>query len=570
MSEAQKTNICCLDLAKESIDYISSLNFKVFNGSLGSVFSISWDGSFEAKPVKVDCNIPDNMHEYHIIIHDMNNPNKREYNKTEHRFSIIKSVEDRCLVCPRPITIYDLRPFGLNKLFSSRTSLPPKRRIEILFVGKEVKVNYTSSLIEYSSMESLGPFSNLNGWQLVSGVERYGERVVLEENRISRSLFEGRLNEVNYYRVFFLPTMIEGDKKVTNPSYVPLLKNEEGECVAYAYINKEGLVQFVLPQMGNNASLLKTLFEEVLFVYFSNYFPDIESRKWIHNIEYDLPEEQLIKDKIENKRITYLKEVDELEGQLTAIGEKYAFLKDLLTSSGKQLVKAVNSYLEWLGFENVVDKDESLRQDELKEEDLCLKCGSKLILIEVKGINGTSTDAECSQIDKIVSRRMRELDNTKVHGIYIVNNQKNIEPLYRLVPPFNQTQIKDAENQSRTMIYTAQLYALFFDIERGYLTKEQVRRCFEEAGLANFHNSLESLGIPYKYYNNHTVLCIELNSKISKGDSLFYKDPLNRLKRVEVESIQQDKQPLVWADSGKTAIKVNEQVPNNREIYIKL
>ena len=566
MAELQRTNICCLDISKDCLDYLRSLSFNVFEGSLGSVFSIIWAGSYESKPVKVDCKIPVNLHEYHVIVHDMGNPNSRVYSRSEHIFTNVKSVEEKCIVCRYPITTFDLRPFVLNRILKGQTSF---RRIEIVFVGKEVEVEYTSSIIGSYSTGTIGTFSNMDGWQLVSGKEKYGERVLLEEKSVSRTLFEGRLCEVNYYRVFTLPVEIEGGKRVTNSSYLSLLKNEEGECVAYAFDNNKGLVQFVLPQVKDKASLLKTLFEEVLFVYCSDFFPDIESKKWIHDINYDLPEEQLIKEEIEKKRISYQKEVDELEGQLAIVGDKYAFLKELITASGKQLVKAVKSYLEWLGFENVVDKDESLKQDELKEEDLCLESEGKLILIEVKGINGTSTDAECSQIDKIVSRRMRELDTTKVHGIYIVNNQKNTDPLNRQVPPFNQTQIKDAENQSRTMIYTSQLHALFFDIDRGYLTKEQVKMCFEEAGLANFHKSLESIGIPYKYYDRHTVLCFELKRKISLGDSLFYKDSLNRLNRLEVETIQQDKQPLDWADSGKTAIKVNKSVPNNREIYYK-
>ena len=65
--------------------------------------------------------------------------------------------------------------------------------------------------------------------------------------------------------------------------------------------------------------------------------------------------------------------------------------------------------------------------------------------IEVKGISGTSTDKDCSQIDKVVKRKMKKYDRTDVNGLYIVNHQRYLPPLSRDNPPFKDIQIKDAE-----------------------------------------------------------------------------------------------------------------------------
>lgn len=341
--------------------------------------------------------------------------------------------------------------------------------------------------------------------------------------------------------------------------------------MAYCYAANSDYVQFVLPQVEDKAGLLKILFEEVLFPLFSDYFPDIEARRWIHNSAYLLPEERQIQETISRKQEEYKKEIEDLEKQALTIGEKFNYLEQLITESGSQLVNAVKAYLEWLGFENVVDKDETVEEGGIKEEDLCFNYNGILVLVEVKGINGTSTDAECSQIDKIVNRRMRSRNNTNVQGVYIVNHQKNIEPIKRQIPPFNDTQVKDAESLSRTLMNTTQLFALYSDIENGYITKEEAREVFLQSGMASFRKKFSSLGVPYSYHQQDSVICLDLDgSMVSNGDTLFYNDALGRLVSVKVESLQQDNQTLKSASQGKTGIKTSQKIPRNREIFIHL
>ena len=570
MSDDLKTNVCCLDLNQDCISYFKSLDLNVYEGSLGSVFSINWAGaSYGIKPIVSDVNIPNNLHEYHVFVHDMENPKRKEYKNIEHRINSIESASDRFLVCCHPVTTYDLRPFGLYKLSNGQLSSRPAKRIDIVFVGREVEVEYSSATVRSYSPESMETISNLEGWNLVYGVEKYGNRVGLEDNNASKQLFEGKLRAVEYYRVFKLPKVLEDDKRVSDDSYLSLLKNEDGDCVSYAYSPTNDYALFVLPQAKDKGAVLKALFENVLFPYYSDFFPDIEARNWIHREDYQLPEEREIRRKMETVRMAYEQEMLRLERQSEKVEETVCFLKALITESGAKLVAAVKTFLEWLGFKDVVDKDVTLGEGDLKEEDLCFDYKDHYFLLEVKGINGTSTDAECSQIDKIVFRRIRQQRATNVHGVYIVNSQKNVEPLKRQTPPFKETQIKDAENYERTMIYTPQLFALYSDIENGYISKEAARECFLHIGLVDFQSGLISLGIPYHYYQNDTVVCLGLNGVlVSVGDSLFYKDEIGRLVGCKVESIEQENTRIQASSSGKIGIKLDCKVPQNREMFI--
>lgn len=569
MAEIPKTNVCCLDLTQECLDYLKSLSLNVYEGSLGSVYSIKWDRSdYGSKTVLIDVDYPTNLHEYHIFLHDMENPHPRDYKPEEHRIKEIESGESRHLECYHPVNTYDLRPYGLRRLSNHLRGIKSHRRIEIIFVGSEHVVEYFSNAISVHDPRSMGQVSNIEGWNLVSGYEKYGKRVKLSEYGISKVLFEGILDKVKYYRVFSQPTVYQGENRVPDKDYIPLLTNEEGEWVSYVYYQSDDYIKMILPQVEEKAALLKNLFENVLLKYFSDYFPDIEARNWIHKDYYMLRDELEIQRRINDKRKEYEQTIKQLENEADSIKDKNLPFKQLLTESGSKLVKAVKSFLEWLGFENVIDKDDTLAEGEQKEEDLCFEYEGTHIYVEVKGINGTSTDAECSQVDKIVNRRIRELKTTDVHGVYVVNHQRNVEPLKRQMPPFNENQIKDAENQSRTLLYTAELFALHSDIENGYITKEQARKDLLCIGLAQFHTYLESLGTPYNYYKEDTVICLDLqNTRISVGDTLYYKDSLQRLVGLNVEDLQQNKQSVDTVSNGKTGIKVDKKVSRNREVF---
>lgn len=570
MSEILRTNVCCLDLSQDCVDYFKSLDLNVYEGSLGSVFSIDWgSATYGSMPVKCDVDYPENLHEYHIFIHDMENPHHRNYVLPEHQITVVRSRDTLHFECFCPINSFDLRPFGLTRLAADFERLNKHKRIEILFVGREEKVTYQTNDVSGLHPNTLGPFSNIKDWHLISGENKCGQRVkVLEENGLSKLLFEGRNNHVKYCRVFSLPTVFENKTRVIDKRYISLLQNESGECISYLFSESDDFVRIVLPQVEDKVGLLKDLFENVLFKYYSCYFPDFEAHSWINNDSYMLPDELEIKNKIRAKRFELEREIIKLEEEETAIREQNLHLKQLLTETGDELVKAVKTYLEWLGFENVIDKDETVEEGAVLEEDLCLDYEGKHLVLEVKGINGTSTDSECSQVDKIVNRRMYQLDTTKIHGIYIVNNQKNVEPLKRTMPPFNETQIKDAVAMRRTMAYTAQLFSLYSDIENGYVSKEQARACFLLPGLVDFHSGLTSLGVPYSYFHEDTVLCLELNGvQVTVGEWLYYKDELSKLVGCKIKSIQQDKITIESASRGKVGIEVENKVPRNREIF---
>src|SRR5690606_33827519 len=97
------------------------------------------------------------------------------------------------------------------------------------------------------------------------------------------------------------------------------------------------------------------------------------------------------------------KDIAENKKELDSLKVKYKFLSDLLVESGEALVSAVEEYLKWLEFESVVNLDDT--NPDLLEEDIQVDCKGRFLVVEIKGIGGTSTDKDCSQISKIKYRR---------------------------------------------------------------------------------------------------------------------------------------------------------------------
>lgn len=422
---SNKTNICCFDLDDDSLNYFKSLGFNVFEGSLGSVFTVDWNRIASSEvPVISDGHFPQNIHEYHVFVHDMCNANKRKYIIENHVNVEISDRSKRHLECERPVSVFDIRPYSAQVLKNRFSGVYNGRQINIVFAASKITKKYKTNQYGVYNTETIGPFSNYAAWGVLSSMDRCGNNVYLEDNNISRILFEGKIDQIHYYQSFHTPTSYKDNVRVQDEKFLPLLHNELNECVSYIYFHEEKFVDFVFPQMNDKAGFLRTLFEEVIFKSFSEFFPDIEEKRWVYNESYDLPGQKEIREKIKEKEITFTREVEDLKASSKQIDENLGFLKDLLTESGDKLVSAVKKYLEWLGFENVVDKDATLNGSDIKEEDLNFTYGNTLVLVEVKGINGTSTDAECSQVDKIVNRRMRQNNTVDVHGIYIVNNEK--------------------------------------------------------------------------------------------------------------------------------------------------
>lgn len=569
----RKTKICCFDVDQEIIDWLTP-EFDVFNGSLGSKIQLSkWTGSHV--DLLANYVMPSNLHEYDIFIIDLKERGSLPYRAVDHeKKSIIDKDNAWYIRLENPENLFNPIPLGANVLHNELKNKIDKIPLVIIFQGKEESVKYRyKNIVDYSCENS----SYMNNYEYIKNFRAEntccGTLVHIADRKLANTIFSKFVDaKMSYEQTFTHPTVWNDELQKYEPSadFLPLLVNNNEEIVSYLYYDRENF-EMVLPQVSQKQALLKHIFNVLLFPHFSNYFPTIAEKQWINNASYHLPNiANLLHEKEELKQ-NYEKKIQTIDEQIQDNINQYQYLHFLLTETGDNLVQAVVQFLKWLGFKNVYSQD--MRQiGNVLEEDVQVDLGEDgLLIIEVKGIGGTSTDAECSQIDKIKYRRCEERGKFDVHALYIVNNERHIEPLKRTLPPFNELQIKDAQNSKRGLVYTWQLFNLYFNIENGLLTKEEARsRLLKQIGLVDFAPiGLVELGTPYHYYEKNIVICLEIEDFLLRvGDTLvFEKD--GRYEMMQIKSLQIDHANYNEITNGRVGIKVDKEVPHHATIYLK-
>lgn len=564
-----KTKICCLNIEKTICTELSK-TFDVYNGSLGDIIDVSKSNNQGGYTyLLLNYNFPKNIHEYEVFIFDLGNKNTIEYYKEDHRHQNIVGDSAYYIISRPPATRFNPIPYSCAILKETIKKTKNRRPvINIIFHSEKQNIKYTIKNIMLSHSEENLEETNYSFTTDFTSEALYGKEIQICDNQIAKTLFEKFADEIEYHQTFEHPQKKDNstNQYVSDKDFIPLLKNKHGQIISYIWFSEQEIA-FMLPQLKSKKQLLEILFKEVLFQHFSDYFPEIETKTWTHNHQYYLPEQQRLEKEKQETTKKYQEEIDRIDKELEAAANKYKFLHDILIETGDKLVKSVITYLKWLGFGNAIEKDKTATEG-LFEEDIQIDLGEKgLLIIEVKGINGTSKDSECSQISKIRHRRCKERNRFDVFALYIANNERNVEPLKRTIPPFNENQIQDAINDERGLMYTWQLFNLYFNVENGFISKEEARNRFLQIGLVDFTPNLKELGKPYKFHQNHTVICVELNNNtIHIGDTLAYEKD-GRYYPITITEIQQDKKTIKEVSDGKVGIKVNEKVPEIKMLY---
>lgn len=561
-TKINKTKICCLNLDKEICDHLRTQDFDVYDGSLGKIVDISDRQSHEVQ-ILPNYDFPKNIQEYDIFITDLMNEKTISYNPEDYKKSKVTCENGGYFISKYPETIFDPIPFGCSCMYDSikNNSRPI---INIIFQAPKKTVKYLFEDITQNNIPGQFSETNYSLTEYFADKISYGQEIKICENIYAKTLFARFEDEIEYNQTFrpVKNRYIDAEER-----FYPLLLSKRDDIISYFYISRCEIV-FMLPQLKSKKQLLDILFKEILYRDFSEYFPFVEACSWKNNSQYYLPNQESLQEKKDVIKHKYQNEIQKIDNEIKENNEKHKFLHDILTESGDALVQSIITYLRWLGFEKILDKDK-VSENDILEEDIQVDLGEKgLLIIEVKGIHGTSKDSECSQISKVRYRRCEERGKFDVHALYIVNNERGKEPIKRTIPPFNNNQIKDAEHDKRGMLYTWQLFNLYFNIENGLITKEEARQRILNTGLIDFNPNVVELGKPYKYYKNNIVVCIELsNVQISKGDKLAYEE-YGRYYLLTIRGIQQDNNVCDQVSNGKVGIEFDREVPNIDMLYL--
>lgn len=565
----EKPAICLFDFEDDAVVKLRKQGFNIKKASLGVEISVPNLELHQEHLCLLNFSYPTNIHEFDIIAFNFPSKEPIKYKQENNIYISSKNFRNYYFLSKYPQNVFDPRPKSAYLFGSKLSRLLKKKMVLIVFAGQNIEIEY--QLVELSqdgytrgevSKNSIYDFCDLIQ---VSSNKNGHEVEILTKHEGLRKLLENYEKEIQYKVTFYHQEEWENGKRKPIKEFIPLLKDSEDDIVSFIRIHEKSII-LVFPDLINKVDFFSSLLNEILPDIIPELFPYSTAFKWKDHKEYWLPNhDNLLKQK-KKLQEEHKKQILGIDNKIKSNNEKYKFLHDLISETGELLVLAVKKYLQWLGFDNVKIMDNELKT--IKEEDIQIDTQRGLLIIEVKGIGGTSTDSDCSQIFKIVNRRQKERKSFDVHGIYIVNHQRYLPPLKRNNPPFSGNQIKDAENDERGLLTTWELYKLFYLIEDNIISKEDAIKTFYNSGLISFTPKIGThLGTVKKVFKNNSVFILNLsNCELKIGDNITIRKG-KKFTKAKILNIQVNGKNVSVASNNEVGIKIDRAIKKNSEIY---
>lgn len=312
---------------------------------------------------------------------------------------------------------------------------------------------------------------------------------------------------------------------------------------------------FILPAVDRAAELVAHLLDRVLPALAPRLFPNAEGSSWTRRPEYELPRIAGLRSEIRAVEEASRQRVRELEELIEAERTPYGFLDDLLTASGSPLVEAVIQTLKLIGFADVHDVDaeaEAAGDTGPRREDIRIMDARIPVLVEVKGITGMPSEEEAMQVAKYLRPRMKEWNTTDIHGLAVINHQRNLPALDREHDRvFQDDVLVNAEDQDFTLLTTWDLYRLARSAITHHWSRSDVEELFLTKGrMTPVPCHYVPLGSVAHVWKEASAIGVELtNGPIRIGDRIAYELPVDFMEE-EIATLQVAGSPVSEALPG--------------------
>jgi hypothetical protein len=569
----ERPRICCIDIDDSALSLLTSSGFNVYAGTLGKKIKVPNKNIRDNHQLLLEYDFPPNIHEYDIFIIDLDNSKSIDYKSEDHVITNHTGKSVLSLLSSFPETIFDPKPL-CSKILGKRLDQIGKRpHMIIVFTTPQYIIEYqtleiTEGSISRQPIERHSIYSFAGYLPLLES--KYGKEMNLCNMRSDlKDLIQSFIKNGSYNQTFSHPTVWENNARIPDPNYMPLIKNSSEEIVSFIE-SKENSLAFYFPQIELKGLFLNSFLLNIAPDLMAELFPFSTTFIWKQDEEYWLPNHKRLLTEKESLEKEYEEKIKLKDNEISVNYNQYNFLHEILTETGDKLVNSVILYLEWLGFKNVAKVDEMNPENRLLEEDIHIEIENGLLIIECKGLGGTSTDSDCSQISKIKHRKCKERNRFDVFALYIVNHQRYLPPLSRQTPPFTPIQIQDAINDERGLLSTWQFFNLYNDIESGIIDKEIARKELLKFGYIEFRpKNIFLIDEPKEFFKNGEVCIVNIsNLVLNVGDEVFL-EKNGKFQKAVIEGIQCNDKPVNTANSGELGLKLSIPIKKKTTLWKK-
>ena len=205
------TRVLSIDMGQEVVDFLRKENLETFDGTFGSfVDARNVDCCWDRLPIYLEHNLPENLHEYSVVIEDLGFERKTipydlgQIHKQKAIVDTDSSFKSLCL--EKPINVFDPVPICCF-LLKSKLETKKGKLIEIIFQAQKSELRYSG--IRFSNnTHNIGVFSNYQNIEDFTQKSLSGDRVKLvKEYRLSEILFSGLEDQLSYLQTFYHPSI---------------------------------------------------------------------------------------------------------------------------------------------------------------------------------------------------------------------------------------------------------------------------------------------------------------------------------------------------------------------------
>lgn len=344
-------------------------------------------------------------------------------------------------------------------------------------------------------------------------------------------------------------------KRISNvdQDWTSILENKFGSAVGALLTYEKGSI-VLLPDFENKSDVLVDLLRDVLPEFAPQLFPNSSTSSWTTNALYEPTDIIQLSADIEAIREKAARDIDMLKQRIATRREEVAIQFDLARETGERLVEAVKSALTILGFQNMLDADEKLRDSGISgqnREDLQILDQAPSLIVEIKGIRGFPSDDDALAVQKYVVLRMREWKRTGVKGIAIINHQRGLPPLLRdNANPFRADLVNMAVEQQIGLLTGWDLYRLLRSFLENQWLHDDVKDIFYRNGrISILPLHYEFVGTVERYISKANIIGVRLTAELQLGDMLGYELAVV-FREEKCESLQVDNQIVQSAVAG--------------------
>jgi hypothetical protein len=540
----EKPKILLIGLEKDSEEILAKSRLNVSTGCFGIPYDIIKGDRY--LPIIDNSNLPNDFGESDIVIINLMPETilpKNYYN--ENAIFAKSHISASCIN-----GLIDPRPLGMIRAHDKLDRILEHGGIFIVFADNRY---FLDLIINSKQKEDL-----LDNWSFLSTLDKLILDIKGDEGKEILSFNEAPQNFVNLILRYSKNSSFSC---TFNPFYeikdhwITIAVNKFNEPVS-GIICPRGDIKgwiFIFPQIGDKASFLNELVNDLLPDLFKGLFPFSERNSWLYNEIYESPRVAELKDQLEETKEKMRIEMQKVEALIEKERSENAYLHEILTATDETLVKAVQKSLEVIGFKSVINVDEDLEnysKNGLRREDLRINDSSPILLIEVKGINGLPKDEDSLAIGKYIAPRMKEWCRTDVMGLSIINHQRNLPPLKREKQPFRQDVLINAEEQDFGLLTTWELSKIVRSYLKNDWKHEQIKDLFYRKGrITPIPVNYAYIGVIENYAEKLSVVGLRIEEELKLNDKIAFELP-TLFDEQDVNSLHYDGKPIDSAQKG--------------------